>query len=127
MSICTNCDHPLDWHSLNPRNDAGVCFGDDENGRAGYCKCKEFGVTIPDTVPTDGGVSPISDTLPDWLADWRCPPCDDDIEGLPCECFDIMAAIERWRVKEQPSDPPPSGLGSSPETTPDGPDSGGLS
>lgn len=28
---------------------------------------------------------------------WRCPPCDDGIETLPCECFEIMEALEHDR------------------------------
>lgn len=46
---CTNCGHPLDWHALNPRNDAGVCFGEGPKGK-GHCECSEFGVAVPDTL-----------------------------------------------------------------------------
>ena len=49
MSCCTNCGHPLDWHSINQRNDIGVCFGDGPKG-SGYCECTEFGVAVPDTL-----------------------------------------------------------------------------
>jgi len=47
---CTNCGHSLDIHSLNPRNNAGVCFGEGPKG-PGHCECSQFGVEVPDTPP----------------------------------------------------------------------------
>jgi hypothetical protein len=34
--------------------------------------------------------------VPMWLKYWFCPACDDGMENMPCECFDIMEASERW-------------------------------
>lgn len=41
--------------------------------------------------------------LPAWLKAWRCPPCDDGIDDLPCECFDIMEATERYKASHNGS------------------------
>jgi hypothetical protein len=45
------------------------------------------------------------------VPNWRCPPCDDGIDSLPCECFEIMALLELPPMTDEEWEPFAEALG----------------